>query len=310
MRLFTATLLAAILFCGSLSAQSNPFTGGPSGDRPAAAAESAPREMSAPSFSFRLPFQDELRGIQRRLNDGLSGFIRNLRDKPSPALLFLILGVSFLYGMIHALLPGHRKVVLFGYFLAENARPLQGLIAGILMAALHAGSALIIIGSVYLLVRGAATISGSIDSVNGFINTFSAWLLLSAGAFLLVVKLRALITGGHGGCGHDHGGRNRRMLPFIIFSGLIPCPGASMLLVFSLSLGVFYVGVLSVVSMSAGMGVTLAAVSVATILFKEKATAFFSGNFGRRLHTSMEIGGAAFLFLFGLWLVVFMPPPG
>jgi ABC-type nickel/cobalt efflux system permease component RcnA len=316
---------------------------------PDPAAGRGPSSTAGTGFFYRLPFQQELIGYQRRLNSGLAGFIRELRESPSPALLFSILGISFLYGFLHALLPGHRKMILFGYFIAEEARPAQGIAAGLGLAILHAAASVIIIGSVYLVLKGAATISGSFENANAFIQTASAWLLLAAGSVLLFFKIREAAAGhrdrghthdkenrkpasdagenpaGNEGAihgfdlhqGDDHGGRDRpsrggrrRMLPFIIFSGMIPCPGASMILMFSLSLGVFYIGLLSVAAMSAGMAVTLVSVSVLTILLKEKALRLLSGNGGHKLHTLVELGGAGFLFAFGLWLVVFMPPLG
>jgi ABC-type nickel/cobalt efflux system permease component RcnA len=330
-----AALLLAVFLGGTAAAQTNPFTGrspgkaetpaqtGTAGIPPEAAREetsaASPSSTGAATtagtgFIYRLPYQAEILRFQRRLNSGLAGFIRELRDSPSPNLLFLILGMSFLYGFIHALLPGHRKMILFGYFLAEDARPIQGVLAGLFLAVLHAGASVLIIGAVYLVLRGAATISGSFENAKTFIQTASAWLLLAAGTVLLVLKIREAV-GSHGTHDHEHGGHDhragrKRMLPFIVFSGMIPCPGASMILMFSLSLGIFSIGLLSVAAMSAGMAVTLVSVSVLTIILKERALRFFSGAAGHKLHTLVELGGAGFLLAFGLWLVVFMPPLG
>jgi nickel/cobalt exporter len=86
-------------------------------------------------------------------------------------------------------------------------------------------------------------------------------------------------------------------------AGVIPCPGAVAVILFALSLHMLGVSVLSVVSISVGMGVTISLTGALVILAKQGATKALArghkerGSWFRRV---VEIGGAAVLFLFGL----------
>ena len=55
----------------------------------------------------------------RYLSGQLASYIEAWKTKPSAALLCMTLAISFAYGFIHALAPGHRKIVVFTYFLSR-----------------------------------------------------------------------------------------------------------------------------------------------------------------------------------------------
>lgn len=86
--------------------------------------------------------------------------------------------------------------------------------------------------------------------------------------------------------------------------GIRPCSGALIVLSFALLNGLWLGGVLSVLAMALGTAITVAALATIAVTAKNWAV-FFAGNggLGTLIHTIVEIGGAAFVFLFGLLLL-------
>jgi len=85
----------------------------------------------------------------------------------------------------------------------------------------------------------------------------------------------------------------------MIISGLIPCPGATLILIFAASLGLYLQGILAVVAMSLGMGITI---SLAAYLAYFGQEALF-----RRLQNNKKAVGrlSDILEIVGLVMVLF-----
>ncbi|MER8895609.1 nickel/cobalt transporter [Mesorhizobium sp. M0676] len=86
--------------------------------------------------------------------------------------------------------------------------------------------------------------------------------------------------------------------------GIRPCSGALIVLSFALLNGLWLGGLLSVLAMSIGTAITVSALATIAVTAKNWAVYFAGdGRMGNRIHTVVEIGGAAFVFLFGLLLL-------
>jgi ABC-type nickel/cobalt efflux system permease component RcnA len=86
--------------------------------------------------------------------------------------------------------------------------------------------------------------------------------------------------------------------------GIRPCSGALIVLSFALLNGLWLGGLLSVLAMSLGTAITVSALATLAVTAKNWAVYFAGdGRMGNRIHTTVEIGGAAFVFLFGLLLL-------
>ncbi|MER8904777.1 nickel/cobalt transporter [Mesorhizobium sp. M0772] len=86
--------------------------------------------------------------------------------------------------------------------------------------------------------------------------------------------------------------------------GIRPCSGALIVLSFALLNGLWLGGLLSVLAMSIGTAITVSALATIAVTAKNWAVYFAGdGRMGNRIHTFAEIGGAAFVFLFGLLLL-------
>ena len=98
---------------------------------------------------------DWLISIQRWLYGGMAEGVRSASDIASLATL---IGAAFIFGMVHAFMPGHGKSVLVSYHLGRPGRPVEGLLTGTLLALAHVGSAVVFV------LAGVAVISRSLGA--------------------------------------------------------------------------------------------------------------------------------------------------
>ncbi len=258
-----------------------------------------------------------LASLQLRLSELLGRFMRGLGEDGSAEIWILLLLFAVLYGMIHAALPGHRKTLLVSYFLAENARPAEGILAAVALAVLHVVAAVIIVfGGYYLLDTALETVVGDASAA---IHRLTGVLIALLGLYLLLARSMELIRSkglhqaDHHADGHGHHGDveapqtgrgKSRMLPLVIVSGIVPCPGSALILLTALSLGRPVIGIAAVVAVSVGMALTLTALSLITIVTKDRALRLLSSNAAHTAHAGVELAGAAVMLGFGTVIVM------
>lgn len=86
--------------------------------------------------------------------------------------------------------------------------------------------------------------------------------------------------------------------------GIRPCSGALIVLSFAMLNGLWFGGILSVLAMALGTAITVSVLATLAVTAKNWAVYFAGdGRMGNRIHSIVEIGGAAFVFLFGLLLL-------
>jgi len=264
-----AIVAAICLLVAAAPATANPFT---------SADESG---VSAPAV--RTPgSQGPMLDAQRSLRERSAEAVRQFADDPSAAALAALLGAAFVYGILHAAGPGHRKTVVFSLFLGREAGPWEPLAAGFLSAGIHAGAGLSIVVALSVIYGAVAGLADA-ERVGAWIDASTFGLLIVLSAALLVFKALALISGK----GHNHAARTTRSLyGMIAVSSFVPCPGATMLLLFSMYAGMPVLGAAGVIAMSFGMGIVISAAGYLAWFGRE-------GVFGRLKSREREIGLAA-----------------
>lgn len=260
--------------------------------------------------------------LQRQFHEGLSASLRAAQAPDGGWALLLLLGFSFLYGVFHTLLPGHQKTVIGAYFMSENARFGQGFLAGGLFAVFHAVSAI----SILLLIRlGLHLAAGqSLNQATVLTQTVSAWGILGVALVLFILKLRDIgELKRQASLGrvrklmrfdlHDRIETAyepvpwRRLLPFLFFAAVLPCPGTLLVILFSLSLGALGLGLASVAAITVGMAVTLTALALVVIAAKRTGkggAARANGWLGMFL---LEVLGLVLLVGFAFFLIPLGP---
>mgnify|MGYP003124228617 CR=1 FL=1 len=120
--------------------------------------------------------------IQTQLNRQMTATLRVAKtgDAWWPALT--IIALSFAYGVFHAAGPGHGKMVTTTYFLSRDAGWKQGVAMGSLIAAVQAVTAIVLVGSLTVILNlGPAAVTQ-----NG--------LVLEAISYALIAGLGMIIT--------------------------------------------------------------------------------------------------------------------
>ena len=226
--------------------------------------------------------------IQRWLYGGMSEGMRSTADLSGlPALM----GAAFLFGMVHALMPGHGKSVLVSYHLGRSGRLIEGVMTGTLLALTHVGMAVV------LVMAGVAVISRSL-AAGGRAPVFEA----ASAALITVIGLfmvgKAIWLSAHT---HERDGKK-----LAVVTGLIPCPLTTFILTYAIANHQLAVGFAAVTAMFGGVVVTLVSFAVAAVAARDKLIVALRGTelLRERIGYWMELGAAIAVFLLGfamLW---------
>lgn len=233
---------------------------------------------------------------QLRFREALGEQLMILEEGANPAVLLTLLGLAFIYGVLHAAGPGHRKTVVFSMFLTRKARWYEPILASLTAAGVHGGTAVILI----LLFQ---LIFSRIQSVQ--VQNVSSWLEGISFILLMVLSLWFLIRSfkphSHH---HAHGESDKGIYTTLALTSLFPCPGVVMIMTFSAALGVIKTGIISVVSLSAGMGVTISIAAYLAYFGREGLFRILKEkeHLVGRISTLLERGSFLFLLLFSLWM--------
>jgi ABC-type nickel/cobalt efflux system permease component RcnA len=255
--------------------------------------------------------------FQRQVNAGVAIHMRALETGNSFAAFFLGLGVAFLYGMVHALGPGHGKFVIMSYFMGREVYVLRGLVMAIQMAVVHVIAAVVIVWVADILLKTSLGIG--LADVPG-IRAGSFLIIAAIGVYMLYQAVRG--SGGHThthththdhnhhhhhhGHSHDHPHDASHATEgglVALAVGMVPCPGAVLVMLYAIANDMIYPGFLLVAAMSAGIGLTIAILGVATILLRQFATRFIENSGGSvavvRFRTLSNTIGALLVFVIG-----------
>ena len=232
--------------------------------------------------------------FQRQVNAGVAIHMRALETGNSFAAFFLGLGVAFLYGMVHALGPGHGKFVIMSYFMGREVYVLRGLVMAIQMAVVHVVAAVVIVWVADILLKTSLGIG--LADVPG-IRAGSFLIIAAIGVYMLYQAVRG--SRGHThthnhthdhnhhhhhhGHSHDHPHDASHATEgglVALAVGMVPCPGAVLVMLYAIANDMIYPGFLLVAAMSAGIGLTIAILGVATILLRQFATRFIENSGG------------------------------
>ena len=268
----------------------------------------------------------------RQLTAALSAF-----SGSSSASVWLV-ALSFAYGIFHAVGPGHGKAVISSYLVATGDSRRRGVALAFAAGLVQALSAIAIVtvASIVFSVT-AVTMTRWTDGVEiasyGLIAALGLAMLLRKGgdAFRLMRVAPATasefscqempsgataVTDLVGGSRHGvdcacvtamdlarTGGTATRMqiAAAVASIGMRPCSGALIVLVFALSQDLYALGIVSVLAMAAGTGMTVAAVAALTGTARDwvSRVARSDNAWSARLSALVQLGAAALVFLFG-----------
>jgi ABC-type nickel/cobalt efflux system permease component RcnA len=227
---------------------------------------------------------DWLVAIQRWLYGGMAEGMRSTVDLTGlPALM----AAAFLFGIVHAFMPGHGKTVLVSYHLGRPSRIMDGLLTGTLLAITHVGSAVVFVLAGVAVISRAFSAGGRAPAFE----TASAALIAMIG--LLLVS-RAVWPPKHLDV------RDGRMLA--VATGLVPCPLTTFILAYAIAREKLAIGLAAVGGMLAGVIVTLVTFAVAAVAVRGRFMALLSRTekWRQKVGWGLELASAIAVLLIGL----------
>jgi ABC-type nickel/cobalt efflux system permease component RcnA len=231
---------------------------------------------------------DWLIAVQTWLYGGMAEQMRSAGD--TAALPFLV-ATAFLFGVVHALMPGHGKSLLVSYHFGRTGRWTSGVATGALLALTHVGLAILLVLAGVAVISRTAAAGGRAPAFE----MLSAVLIIGIGGWLLVRSLRM----------HAHQGE-REGKTLALAAGMIPCPLTTFILIYAISRGQLAAGLAAVGGLLAGIMATLVVVAVTAIAAREALVQLLAktekARFG--LGKGLEVASAAGVLVLGLLMLM------
>ncbi len=254
---------------------------------------------------------------QKQISTELNALLYDAQENPWSAGVPLI-GLSFLYGLLHSLGPGHGKLIVSTYIATHPTKVKQSLmltlLSGLLQAVVAIGlvSALLgIFNSSMKMVNSNANLFITISSYGvallGFIIIIKSIMALYRLSPLYTVKMpsirkitklshtfhrlqatnKQILLDSQCGCGHAHVADATRInqasslkeyIMIVSSIGMRPCSGAIMVLMFSYIMNIYWLGIISAFAMAVGTVLTTSIIAMMTLSSKQLLTFYTDKN--------------------------------
>lgn len=211
----------------------------------------------------------------------------------------ILLGLSFAYGVIHALGPGHGKSLLSAYFVANEGSAAKGLLAVGILTLTHSMVSLAIVAVLNLVLSVSQT--RSLPIVENSLRLVSGLIVASYAALHLLRSLGVLKKKAHHHHHHSETASSRELISISFSIGLVPCPGIFLILLYASQAGTLFWGLLAALSLTIGMALTLYSISMIVIFSRSKGSQS-AGGWLKPKYLS-RLGNSILLFL-GVSLIV------
>ncbi|MDT8364809.1 MAG: hypothetical protein RQ714_09270 [Nitrosomonas sp.] len=271
--------------------------------------------------------------LQKQLHALLTAHISQVEHSPWQYGSGLIL-FSFLYGIFHAVGPGHGKAVIVSYLGTQShEQASHGIMLSFLAALLQA------VVAVVLVTTAAQLLDLSVGTARKYghnleLASYILIMLLGGGicvrALLRLHKLR-LVTHGQSmhpyaegnkhshqhfkpendhACGCQHGyvpetrhDSSQRWL-VVLSMGLRPCTGAVIVLMYAYVVNVYIFGVIATFAMGIGTGLAVALLATITVLCRTRLLRWMVRQQDSKGHTLFDFFGAGLMLVGGLLLLL------
>lgn len=269
---------------------------------------------------------------QRQYHRSLAAKVEALSEQQTWQNAWVLLLLSFLYGVFHAAGPGHGKAVLTTYLLTQPEKLRQGMQLSFVAAMLQGVTAILLVA---FLVHGLGWLAKETLASVAYIEAAS-FLLVAVLGFLLIIRgvrqllmaskkhefkplktaanfsvkqaplnlqlsSTALASSACTACGKVHHvapdafskGNKLQNLSLVFSIGLRPCSGALLVLVATNLLGFWWVGVLATLAMALGTALTVVSLAFIAVQARILATTLL------KVQGNTWVWLSAFLVLFG-----------
>ncbi len=216
---------------------------------------------------------------QHKLKTIMSSLVRQAKSTRSIKPLLLLIVSAFIYGVIHAVGPGHGKAIALSYILSQRPSYIQGMLFSNCLALFHGVSGIIFVLVIRVILK--TSITKNFETVTNITQVISYSIIACFGLGIFIQSLYKLIKK------HDQKQdtyetfksrkyTNPVLLAFVV--GSIPCPGVVMVMLFALSMNLITLGIILGITISIGMALTVSIVVLIAISGKVASLTAISKN--------------------------------
>ena len=217
-------------------------------------------------IAYWQPLHHALQRLQNQWQRDLAAQLLALRRHGNDATTWLTLSsLGFLYGILHAIGPGHGKAIIATFTLSQPTARRQTLAIAIGGALMQGVSAILWValamGLLHLLMPDAVNHSH-------WLNRANAALIIAIGAYILYRHRPRRRHDAHCACGHDHHHHDTpttsALSPWaaIIAIGIRPCSGAVISLAAAWSWSLIGAGIAMTLAIACGTALTIATIAM------------------------------------------------
>lgn len=253
--------------------------------------------------------------LQRQFHDVIAGDITALHESGSAAAFGSLALAGFVYGILHALGPGHGKFVIGSYMLTDDTTLRKGLVITGLSSLMQSTVAVVLVLVLFFVMNLARA---QTEYAAAWLECISFGMIAILGAILVFRGVRDFGHVHGVSCGHNHApivaGSGWKTFALMVGSiGIRPCSGALILMLFACLLGEVWAGVAATFAMGAGTAITVGVVAMAAAGSK-RGLLTLAGSSEKILSYAGPVariaGGALLLFLGGLFCYAALPHTG
>ena len=251
---------------------------------------------------------------QKVLREKLTAAISAMKSGDWDA-IWKFLAICLVYGMLHALGPGHGKSIVVGYFIARRGRWRQGIALGAGITVTHTMSAVILLLILYAIFK--ATVFTAFETGRIGIERASYALIMLTGVLLVVLGIKDSVTQrkqakitAEGAVAEPGSGnalpptaRWREIIGVAAVTGIVPCPAVALIVLFCLLNSMVALSLLGALVICIGMTITNVAFGIAAVAFRkgiDKGSAHT--RIATKIYTVATLAGGVIIFVSGLLL--------
>lgn len=284
----------------------------PAGDNTAAAKPVAAKPADVAVAKKRTSFYSIIAQEQKVLREKLTAVISAMKAGDW-GVIWKFLAICLVYGMLHALGPGHGKSIVVGYFIARRGRWRQGVALGAGITVTHTMSAVLLLLILYAIFK--ATVFNAFETGRIGIENASYILVMLTGVLLVVLGIKDFITqrknhGDDEGSADADGNaslpptaRWREIIGVAAVTGIVPCPAVALIVLFCLLNSMVALSLLGALVICIGMTITNVAFGIAAVAFRkgiDKGSAHT--RIATKIYTVATLAGGIIIFISGLLL--------
>ena len=237
--------------------------------------------------------------LQNDIKNRFAILATDYSSSKSMKIIMMLFFLAFIYGVFHSLGPGHGKIFIFSYILTEKPKVIRAISISYMIAFIHAISGLVVALGIIFILKEYTSFSYTSSSSTDIISRISFGIMIIIGLYMIFKTIFKKNE-------HHHESKSesnkKQLIPFVLTAGLVPCPGTIIIVTFLASLNLLYVGILSVIFIILGMGITISAIGIISIFSKKlvlKLSSVDSDKYSK-IYKLISLFGAFLLTMFGV----------